>query len=1136
MAHELLNSYFHTVQQEENKAVYYKLVLEAQEALESDSPAIAALVLFRNVKYITADALTATNVRFPGLFSRLDYLFRTYHVPVATRYHLHAFRHKNKAGQEVIWDESMVREGISATAQLVHSITSVAIPKEVEQVPLEAPFLKRSEKRNTLRSLRGVVTSKLHGNVVVSTDLEGEEHVFILLPHEEADQAATFRMMEVNTSVSLVDVEYWTKDEEDFVTSRLVVLEPDYLVDVSPLAECFRTLARTKVENHALYFLNRYKPRLSSEALFLGNLSNYFLDELIHTEQQAPDFASYFKASFGIFPMDYLLLFPDDSSLISFMKAKAAVQFRQLVHVVRNDLQRLQPPVKAMETILEPTYISPEIGIQGRLDLLHQNGAFTTIIELKSGKTPWPPEDVDAVAVNHATQARIYRMLLRQVESANHDQIRVYLLYSSSEKAGTNLRYVTHMRSFEQHIINVRNAIALTEKAFATATDLPAIHAAMQQWSLASCNLPSDARIPDFFKEQFDHFQSELRKMSPVSRDYFLAATAFISREQWEARIGDGDTRQGHAGLWNKSEDDRISSDRLFPLRLVHNAIDTVSPHIDLQLTEGEPGLFNFRKGDIVVLYPADEVGAKATDFQVLKCFVLEELDDTGQIRLGFRYAQKNKQLFDGVTHWALEHDYMDQLFQGMHREVFAFCMSDTHMKKLLLGEVYPQVPTEVPALPIEVEGPLLDSSEKELQSLLMKALAAPDFFLLVGPPGTGKTNLFLKHFVAATQSREEKETILVLAYTNRAVDEICGAVSQALHQDNQFLRIGNSNGCDPAFHGNLLQEIAKKAKNRQHLSELISAKNVVVATVASILNRPDIFKLKNFDRIVVDEASQVLEPMLISILNRAKRFVLIGDQKQLPAVVMQQEMPSTLISEELRYIGITDFRHSLFERLIAANVRKEELWGTLTHQGRMHPELSEFINQHWYNGKLRIAALPHQNERVVFEAPQSKVFDSRVAFINVDRGGGLRPKSNLPEAKKVVEVVESILAHLPSGDPAEEIGVISPYRSQNALIKSLLRKSTVAGASSIMVDTVERFQGSQRNFIVYSATVSSLAQLGFLAQSIHLGVDDVEVDRKLNVAFTRARKHFTLIGNEELLLENEHYRRLINYAHKTDV
>jgi len=112
------------------------------------------------------------------------------------------------------------------------------------------------------------VTSKLNGNVIVSADLEGEEHVFILLPHEEANQAATFRIMEVNTTISLVDAEYWTRGDDDFIIGRLVVLEPDYLVDVSPLAECFRTLARTQVENHALYFVNRYKPRLSSEALF----------------------------------------------------------------------------------------------------------------------------------------------------------------------------------------------------------------------------------------------------------------------------------------------------------------------------------------------------------------------------------------------------------------------------------------------------------------------------------------------------------------------------------------------------------------------------------------------------------------------------------------------------------------------------------------------------------------------------------------------------------------------------------------------------------------------------------------------------------------------------------------------------
>ena len=1111
--------------------IYYNLLIEAQEILEADRADIAALALFRNLKFITADALTGSGVRFPGFFARLDYLLRTHESDRPVRYFMHQFRANHGRRSEHEWTDESVREAISAVAQFIHDITNIPIPETVTLRDLRLPPRMPSKGKKFYKSLQAVLISKMNGEMVVHIDLEGTSQAAILLPKEGVDQKTAFNWMDEQTQLSLVDAAIWGDEEERFVEARLVVLEPDYLVDVSPLAECFRTLAMTTIANHALYFVNRYKVKTSSEALFQGNLSNYFLDELIHTTDSTAQFNDLFKASFGLFPMEYLLLFPDDTSLVQFMKTRAKVQHRHLVRVVNNDLQRLRPQVVADETLLEPTYMSPEIGIQGRLDLLHQNGPTTTIIELKSGKPPWPPEDHDAVAVNHATQARVYRMLLHQVDKISNDAIRVYLLYSSSEREGTNLRYVTHLTSQEQRIIDVRNAIALTEKAFASVNDLKSLEAIMRQWTLSSCGLSSDARIPGFFREQFEHFQGALNGLSPVAKDYFLAATAFISREQWEARMGDGKTRRGHAGLWQKATDDFQDPDRLFPLQISQNFIDTNEPWMELRLTEGDPGLFNFRIGDIVVLYPADGPNALPTDQQIVKCFIKKELNAEGVLQLGFRYAQKNKKLFQGVANWAIEPDYMDQLFQGMHREVFAFSASQSRMKNVLLGEEVPKEPASNEDLNVAIQVQLLPESEEELRLLLIKALAAPDFFLLVGPPGTGKTNLFLRHFVAATQ-QAPKETVLLLAYTNRAVDEICGAVSEALTRKDDFLRIGSSHSCDPAYHQQLLQNLAKQASNREELKELIAKRSVVVSTVASILNRPDIFKLKDFDRIVVDEASQVLEPMLVSILNRAKRFVLIGDQKQLPAVVQQQPMPDTLIPDSLRNIGLTDFRNSLFERLIAQFAKRIDLWGTLTHQGRMHPSISQFVNAQWYKGALRTAQLSHQNEQEKLPNCAHALFAQRVVFIDIENANFQRPKSNQAEAAVVVDIVRTILSQQ-AGIESSEIGVISPYRSQNALIKSLLRKSSIAGAENIMVDTVERFQGSQRNFIIYSATVQSLAQLAFLAESTHLGSDGIEVDRKLNVAFTRARKHFTLVGNGELLAENRHYGALISYATK---
>lgn len=81
-------------------------------------------------------------------------------------------------------------------------------------------------------------------------------------------------------------------------------------------------------------------------------------------------------------------------------------------------------------------------------------------------------------------------------------------------------------------------------------------------------------------------------------------------------------------------------------------------------------------------------------------------------------------------------------------------------------------------------------------------------------------------------------------------------------------------------------------------------------------MSKTELFLLKNFDTVIIDEASQILEPMLVGLLSKFKRFVLIGDHKQLPAVVVQDGESSKIKDESLRNIGIIDTRISLFERL----------------------------------------------------------------------------------------------------------------------------------------------------------------------------------------------------------------------------
>ena len=114
--------------------------------------------------------------------------------------------------------------------------------------------------------------------------------------------------------------------------------------------------------------------------------------------------------------------------------------------------------------------------------------------------------------------------------------------------------------------------------------------------------------------------------------------------------------------------------------------------------------------------------------------------------------------------------------------------------------------------------------------------------------------------------------------------------------------------------------------------------------------------------------------------------------------------------------------------------------------------------------------------------------------------------------------------------DPARSIGVIVPYRNQIAVIRREAERFGMPELEAVSIDTVERYQGSQRDVIIYSFTVQSEWQLEFLAGSCF---DDGghTIDRKLNVALTRARRQTIMTGNAATLGLNPVFKRLMEYV-----
>ena len=404
-----------------------------------------------------------------------------------------------------------------------------------------------------------------------------------------------------------------------------------------------------------------------------------------------------------------------------------------------------------------------------------------------------------------------------------------------------------------------------------------------------------------------------------------------------------------------------------------------------------------------------------------------------------------------------------------------------------------------------------------------------PKGVLLVGPPGTGKTSCALKKMVE-TFYKEEGAQILLLSYTNRAVDEICKALS-SIRPEVDFIRVGSELSCDENYRDHLIENELATCMRRTEVCERINRCRILVGTVASISGKPELFRLKHFDVAIVDEATQILEPQLLGILcakgengkEGVGKFILIGDHKQLPAVVLQNTEQSEVYDEALSAVGLKNLKDSLFERLYRTarqHTDAHRTYDMLCRQGRMHPEVALFANQAFYEGRLLPVGLPHQLE-------DSGNINRLSFYPSRPEPMGSSAKTNHSEAKIAARLAATVYKeHSEAFDASRTLGIITPYRSQIALIKKEIEVLGISELNQILIDTVERFQGSERDVIIYSFCVNYPYQLKFLSNLTE--EDGILIDRKLNVALTRARKQMLLTGVPTLLERNPLYKSLL--------
>ena len=205
-----------------------------------------------------------------------------------------------------------------------------------------------------------------------------------------------------------------------------------------------------------------------------------------------------------------------------------------------------------------------------------------------------------------------------------------------------------------------------------------------------------------------------------------------------------------------------------------------------------------------------------------------------------------------------------------------------------------------------------------------------------------------------------------------------------------------------------------------------------------------------------------------------------------------------------------------------------------------MHPEIAEFPNKMFYRREqLEPVPCKHQLEtQLAYSLSSEDELDEhlknhRMIFIPSEfcKEPNISDKINANEAEIVVDILRRIHRYYGEQfDSQKTVGVIVPYRNQIAMVRKGIEKLGIPELEKISIDTVERYQGSQRDVIIYSFTIQNIWQLDFLTGNSFIE-DGHIIDRKLNVAITRARRQMIMTGNPEILRNNQIFNDLMEYV-----
>lgn len=460
------------------------------------------------------------------------------------------------------------------------------------------------------------------------------------------------------------------------------------------------------------------------------------------------------------------------------------------------------------------------------------------------------------------------------------------------------------------------------------------------------------------------------------------------------------------------------------------------------------------------------------------------------------------------------------------------------------------------PYLPVDLIQKL--EPKRDISDLVGRILAAKDIFLLQGPPGTGKTTI-IAEVMAQILNSQPNAKILLTSQANEAVNNALDALrelSRSNGKDWTILRDVSERrmekdgryGLDQSFADWIIateacSEIAsieycksvdleraqairsalkKWTENLERYSDVKSdyaaAAHIYGATCLRVPALEQLLGDVEFDWVIVDEAAKATPSEVLVSIIKGNRILLVGDHRQLPPYLDSEA------ERDLKERGIEaeDAKRSLFEDLFERIPPQNR--HTLRRQYRMHSSIAAFVSQIAYEdiGGLETGVDVDDARKIVLDDFQG---EKRVYWLDMPFSQEQREKNetsyfNIDEARFINSQLKKIDDELSLKGERYSVGIIAPYAKQ--ILK--LKQEVVPEASSwknlsIDIDTVDAFQGKQKDIMIYGMTrTKSSTPWTFIADR-----------QRLNVAFSRAKRLLILVGNLEAAKNTPSLREIIN-------